>query len=66
VVFLILCLVIGVVAAVLFALASSTGVSVLDDFLLLDLVVLYAAWRLLLHPSTTAPLGSQCPAALSV
>lgn len=59
VVFLILCLVLGViVAAVLFALASSTGVSVLEGFLVLDLAVIYAAWRLLLRPSITVPLQS--------
>ena len=55
-VFLTLCLVLGVVvAAVLFALASSTGASVLETFLVLDLACIFAAWRLLLRPSIATP-----------
>jgi len=55
-IFLVLCLVLGVVvAAVLFALASSTGASVVEAFLVLDLAVIYAAWRLVLRPSITVP-----------
>jgi len=54
--FLALCLVLGVVVAiVLFAMASSTGASVLEAFLVLDLAVIYAAWRLVLWPSSTTP-----------
>jgi len=55
-IFLALCLVLGVVvAAVLFTLAFSTGASVVETFLALDLAVIYAAWRLMLRPSITTP-----------
>lgn len=52
-VFLAFCLVLGVVVAfVLFCLSSSTEASVGEFFLGLDLAVIYAAWRLLLRPSS--------------
>lgn len=54
--FLPLCLVLGVgVAAILFALASSTGVSVLEAFLFLDLAAVYAAWRLMFRSTSPHP-----------
>lgn len=55
-VFLVLCIVIGLlIAAYLFGAAGSTGVSVLEAFLLLDVAVIHAAWRLVIHPRADTP-----------
>jgi hypothetical protein len=44
-----------IVAAYLFAMPGSTGVSVLEGFIILDIGVIYAAWRLVLRPPINTP-----------
>jgi hypothetical protein len=49
-VLLVLCPVVGmIVAAYLFGMPRSTGVSLLESFIILDIGVIYAAWRLVLR-----------------
>jgi hypothetical protein len=56
-VFLVVCLIVGGAgAAILLGTTEDMGLSAIEAALVLDTAMIYAAWRLLLRPSTKAPL----------